>query len=392
MADEAHEIDAPEATGDTSQSNSSWIDRIGELARRKPLQRYGRYGVIGLVVVLGIWAARMGLDSVPFSPPPTANPSVEPHVTLAPDSLELTVADLPPYSGSASGSGGVLRLLDIHTVIPSRPRIEVITHEVKQGDTLFGIASNYGLTPETILWGNFETLKDNPHGLKPDQVLNILPVDGTYYQWHEGDTLDGVATFFGVEPEAIVDWPGNDLNPGMNYDEPGIEPGTWLVVPGGAREFVSWQAPRVSRANPAAARVLGPGYCGQVVDGAVGTGTFAWPAPGRTVSGYNYSSYHPAIDIGGSPGNAIFASDSGVVVYAGWNDYGYGNLIILDHGNGWQTLYAHLDTLNAGCGDSVFQSQVIAGMGCTGNCSGTHLHFEMQSDTYGKVNPINFLP
>jgi murein DD-endopeptidase MepM/ murein hydrolase activator NlpD len=81
-----------------------------------------------------------------------------------------------------------------------------------------------------------------------------------------------------------------------------------------------------------------------------------------------------------------------VVVYAGWNDYGYGNLVILDHGNGWQSLYAHLNTVGVGCGQSVFQSSTIGGMGCTGNCTGTHLHFEMQSDIYGKVNPLNFLP
>ncbi|NIV35196.1 MAG: peptidoglycan DD-metalloendopeptidase family protein, partial [Anaerolineae bacterium] len=117
--------------------------------------------------------------------------------------------------------------------------------------------------------------------------------------------------------------------------------------------------------------------------GAIGTSTFVWPAPSTSVSGFGYSSYHPAIDIGGAIGNAIYASDTGVVVYAGWNDYGYGNLIILDHGTGWQTLYAHLDTVKVGCGESVFQSSLIGTMGVTGNSSGPHLHFEMQSDTYG---------
>jgi murein DD-endopeptidase MepM/ murein hydrolase activator NlpD len=138
--------------------------------------------------------------------------------------------------------------------------------------------------------------------------------------------------------------------------------------------------------------VVGPGFCGQVVDGAIGTATFAWPTPGRSISGYGFSSFHPAIDIGGAIGNAIYASDTGVVVYAGWNTYGYGNLVIIDHGTGWQSLYAHLDRIDVGCGQSIFQGSQIGTMGITGNSSGPHLHFELQSDSYGKVNPSNFLP
>lgn len=360
---------------------------IGQLG-----SRYGRHLAIIVVLLLGLWAARMGLDSLPITAL-TGN-GQETEVAATPTALPnpLTVADLPSYGSDQTVSFGIQRKLDIHTVIPSRPRLEVDTYEVKKGDSLFGIADQFGLKPETILWGNHEVLEDNPHALEPGQELNILPVDGTYYQWHEGDTLTGVANFFQVEPEDIIDWPTNDLNPAMDYRNPDIEAGTWLIVPGGKREFVSWQAPRVTRDNPAAARVVGPGFCGQIVDGAIGTGTFAWPTPGTSLSGFNYSSYHPAIDIGGAIGHAIYASDTGVVVYAGWNNYGYGNLVILDHGNGWQSLYAHLDRVDVGCGESVFQSSQLGTMGVSGNSSGPHLHFELQSDVYGKVNPANFLP
>ena len=122
------------------------------------------------------------------------------------------------------------------------------------------------------------------------------------------------------------------------------------------------------------------------------------PLPGVTIAaknvdtGYDYSSIHPAIDIAGSTGHAIFASDSGVVVYSGWNDWGYGYVVVLDHGNGWQTLYAHLSSISVGCGQAVFQGQVIAAMGISGNSSGSHLHFEIMHDEYGKVNPWNYLP
>jgi murein DD-endopeptidase MepM/ murein hydrolase activator NlpD len=129
------------------------------------------------------------------------------------------------------------------------------------------------------------------------------------------------------------------------------------------------------------------------MDGPVGTGTYVWPTTARYISGYNYSpeSNHPAIDIGGQEGNAIYAVDNGVVVYAGWNDYGYGNMIVIDHGYGWQSLYAHLSALNVACGSYVYQGNVIGYMGTTGNSSGPHLHFELLSETYGKVNPLNFL-
>lgn len=373
---------------------SSWRASIAGWNASDLLDRYGRHLLMLAVIVVGLVAVRIGFDRLPLTATPASDTPVGQEASPTSDSQQpLTLADLPAYNGAEPVSaGGVFRRLNIHTVIPSRPRLVIITYTVQQGDSLFGIADKYGLQPETILWGNYDTLEDNPHALAPDQELNILPVDGTYYQWHEGDTLDGVATFFSVEPQDILDWPGNNLNPGMDFENPDIEPGTYVVIPGGKREFVSWQAPRVTRANPAAARILGPGYCGSIVDGAIGNGAFVWPTNSHSVSGNGFSSYHPAIDIGGSTGNAIYASDSGVVVYAGWNNYGYGNLVILDHGNGWQSLYAHLDTFGVGCGQSIFQGSVLGGMGSTGNSTGPHLHFELQSDTYGKVNPLNFLP
>ena len=88
----------------------------------------------------------------------------------------------------------------------------------------------------------------------------------------------------------------------------------------------------------------------------------------------------------------IYAADNGVIVYAGWNDWGYGNVVVIDHDGGWQTLYAHMSVLNVGCGQSVYQGDVIGYFGSTGNSSGPHLHFEMLNESYGKVNPWNFLP
>ena len=143
--------------------------------------------------------------------------------------------------------------------------------------------------------------------------------------------------------------------------------------------------------NPASARVLGPGACDPVSGGAVGYGTFIWPGNNHSISGYDYSEVHRGIDIAGNTGEAVYATDAGVIVYAGWNNYGYGYMIMIDHGNGFQSLYAHLSALNVGCGQSVGQGDVIGVIGSTGNSSGSHLHFEIISGS-GKINPHDVLP
>src|SRR5215211_2566697 len=108
--------------------------------------------------------------------------------------------------------GGIPRLADVHTTIPSRPRQEVIKYTVVEGDTVFGIAEKFGLQPYTILWGNYYTLLDNPHTLQAGQELNILPVDGTYHEWQQGEGLNGIANYYGVSPEDIINYPANNLD------------------------------------------------------------------------------------------------------------------------------------------------------------------------------------
>jgi len=305
--------------------------------------------------------------------------------------LYAGIPDLPPYPWRTNSGGAVSKRAEIRTTIPQRPEIDIVKYLVQQGDTLFGIAEEFGLKAETVLWGNYAILQDNPHSLRPGQELNVLPVDGTYYEWNQGDQLDAVAAFFGVSAQDIIDWLGNNLPPDIDPANPGIEPGTGLIIPGGRREFVTWSAPRITRANPAVANVAGPGACGSVSDGPIGEGSFIWPTTATNLSGTPFTSYHPGIDIAGSTGNAIYASASGVVVYAGWNNYGYGLMVVIDHGDGWQTLYAHMNDVDVVCGQAVFQGNVIGGVGSTGNSTGPHLHFEMQHDVYGKVNPFGFV-
>lgn len=324
----------------------------------------------------------------------------QPDVEVTTKHAEVAIQDspvtgnLPPFDSLTISrvSDGIPRVTDFRTTIPNRPRQEVITYTVKRNDTLFGIADSFGVKPETILWGNFETLQDNPHFLKPDQVLNILPVDGTYYEWKNGDNLAAVAGFFGVDPEAIIEFTGNQIDlTALDSQNAGLQADSWIVVPGGKRAIKDWGPPAITRQNPASASYYGEGSCGSIYEGAVGTGTFTWPTVSQSVSGYNYSGIHPAVDFAGATGNAVFASDSGVVVYAGWSNYGYGYLIVIDHGNGYQTAYAHLSAVAVTCGQSVFQTGYIGAVGNTGNSTGSHLHFEL---SYGgaKLNPLEYLP
>jgi murein DD-endopeptidase MepM/ murein hydrolase activator NlpD len=137
----------------------------------------------------------------------------------------------------------------------------------------------------------------------------------------------------------------------------------------------------------------GAGTCrGPYLSSAQGNGTFIWPSYNHNTSmGNQYGAYHHAIDISASTGDPIFATDGGVVVFAGLSDWGYGNLVVIDHGNGWQSVYAHLSTVLTSCGADVMQWTQIGNAGSTGNSTGPHLHFEL---TYNGVyvNPLGYLP
>ena len=96
------------------------------------------------------------------------------------------------------------------------------------------------------------------------------------------------------------------------------------------------------------------------------------------------------MDIGASYGSSVLAADSGTVILAGWNG-GYGNCVVISHGNGITTLYGHMSSIAVSSGQSVSQGQTIGYVGSTGASTGPHLHFTVY---YGgaTVNPIAYLP
>jgi murein DD-endopeptidase MepM/ murein hydrolase activator NlpD len=361
-----------------------------ETTKPKTLLRFAVYGISLIVMVLVVW----GIGSLiinGFAASPEPSPTASPTVIALPEEMST-----PEYSAN-QGSGGVIRQPEIQITVaptnsPSKEREEVINYTVESGDTIFGIADKFGLLPQTVLWSNRYILGDTPDGLGVGLEIVIIPVDGLYHRWSEGEGLNGVSEFYGVDPDVIVDYPLNNLDRNTlgNYSNPNIEPGTMLIVPGGTRPTVTWVVARDEAASGNS--YLGPGACGGIIYGNVGTGSFTWPTTATWLSGYDYTPpTHNGLDFDGDFGSPIYAADSGVIVYSGWSDRGYGNLIVIDHDGGWQTFYGHLmDGTLLPCGSNVQKGQLIASMGSTGNSTGPHLHFELRQNGY-PVNPWLYL-
>jgi murein DD-endopeptidase MepM/ murein hydrolase activator NlpD len=121
---------------------------------------------------------------------------------------------------------------------------------------------------------------------------------------------------------------------------------------------------------------------------------FAWPARGKLTSGYGrrWGRMHRGIDIAAPIGTPVYAAADGVVVDAGWNSGGYGNLVEIRHSDGTTTRYGHNSRIRVATGQQVRQGQQIADMGSTGRSTGSHVHFEIRPQGAGAVNPIAFLP
>jgi murein DD-endopeptidase MepM/ murein hydrolase activator NlpD len=344
-----------------------------------------RFGVVSWLVTVALVASLLGgafwwrtarADASALVPQPTAGPGADaPSVNLP----------LPPISGAVPSVG---RRIQLVTNIPAElPRYDPIQYTVERGDAMSKIAEKFDIDSESILYNNKDVLNDDPHGLKPGMVLVIPPVDGMLYTWKEGDTLEKVAGEFKAKAEDIINFPGNDVD----LTNPDFKSGTQVMIPGGSRDLINWSqfVPTITRGSGTGTSETGGNSCG---GGSVGDGVFGWPTGGpHTISGNNYSAGHLGIDITANEGDPIYAADAGVVTMAGWSQYGYGNVVQIDHGNGFVSLYAHLSTYNVSVCMSVGQGTVIGGAGNTGNSFGAHLHFEIRIGG-ANVNPLDFLP
>lgn len=254
----------------------------------------------------------------------------------------------------------------------AEPQPKVTTYTVEAGDTIEGIATRFGLETETLLMVNDLYADDL---LQIGQELQIPAMDALVYEVAEGDTLWGVADAFDADFHEIV-----SANPDINADA--LQPGDILLVPGGTppsrqRTMV---ASRGGGRSPAA------------------SGTLAWPAyaeltdwfGGRVHPVLGYWHMHDGIDIGVGWGTPVGAAAPGTVTHAGW-DGGYGITVQIDHGDGVVTMYAHLSEVAVGYGDWVDTGDLIGYSGDTGNSTGPHLHFSVI--VWGTpVDPLDWLP
>lgn len=261
---------------------------------------------------------------------------------------------------------------DTHTSVSVKPRSEIIEYKVKDGDTISTIAKEYGLSSDTIKWAN-DLSGDQ---IKPGQTLKILPVTGVSHVVKSADTLESVAKKYSAESQAIVDFPFNDVPDDFN-----LRVGQLLIVPDGSPPEV--KAPLKRQPQYLAQGPKSPAFS------APGGGQFIWPAGGALTQYYVW--YHPGIDIANRSAPGVAATDGGTVILAGWPDSsGYGNRIVIDHGNGYTSLYAHLSNVYVSIGESVSRGQLIGQMGSTGRSTGTHLHLEIHYKGV-PMNPLAIL-
>lgn len=242
---------------------------------------------------------------------------------------------------------------------------EISIYVVKEGDTLSQIAQMFDVTSNTILWANDLKSKTDIH---PGDSLVILPIVGVRHIVKSGDTIGSIAKKYGGDADEILSY--NQLASASE-----LSLGATLIIPNGN---LHESAPKTGSGSSSGGRSSG-------VASASSGGGFQNPLPGavRTQGLHGYN----GVDLAGvAAGTSVRAAASGEVIVArssGWNG-GYGNYVVIKHGNGTQTLYAHLNYVNVAAGASVGAGDVVGGVGSTGRSTGTHLHFEVR----GASNPF----
>lgn len=258
------------------------------------------------------------------------------------------------------------------TQVSDKVRDRVEEYVVKAGDTVSGIADKFGVSKDTIRWEN-NLLSVN--AIKPSQTLKILPVTGVRHKVARGETVYTIAKKYGANAQAIVDFPFNNFVDNETFS---LAVGQDVIVPDGEKpNEVLWSPSKyIVQNTPNAGTVTG-------------SGQFVWPIGGRITQGFSW--YHRGLDIATAFGTPVLAADSGTVEVAGWPDNsGYGIRVVINHGNGYKTLYGHMSKVLVSAGQAVSRGQQIGLEGSTGRSTGPHLHFEIFKGGV-KVNPLEYL-
>lgn len=275
---------------------------------------------------------------------------------------------------TASGTS----LIKTATPTTSIVRQTVTQYTVRGGDTISTIASSFGISSKTILWAN--NLSDTDF-IKPGQTLKIPPTSGVVHTVASGDSIASIAKKYKADEAKILEF--NKLP-----DASAIEVGQTLIIPGGSIEPAPVAPVRVAAASIGSGSIFSTSVPPSVRTAS--NGRLQWPTVNHKINQY-FSWRHTGIDIEADLGTPIYAAEGGRVITAqgGWNG-GYGNYIIIDHGNGMQTLYGHASRLYVHAGETVSRGQTIAGAGTTGRSTGIHLHFEVRING-ARLNPFSYL-
>ena len=251
----------------------------------------------------------------------------------------------------------------------------ISTYIVRDGDTLSEIASQYGVSQNTILWANnLKSVTD----IHPGDTLLILPVSGIKHTVKSGETLASLAKTYGGTAEDIASFNGLD-------DGDPLVAGSSVIIPGGeatasAAASSGAKKPAASAKSPAAPKGLA-GTGGKDLSSFWTSNPLSHAILTQGIHDTN------AVDLGSPVGSPIRAIGPGKVIFVSTNgsyNHGWGNDVIIDHGNGVQTLYAHMSTVSATVGQTVSGGTVIGAVGMTGDTTGPHLHLEVR----GARNPF----
>lgn len=276
-------------------------------------------------------------------------------------------------------------------------RTKTETYTVEPGDTISTIAHKFGVNIGTVLWANNLTARST---IRPGTTLRIPAVSGVLHTVQKGDTISRIAAKYGSNEESILAF--NKL-----ASEATLRIGEEITVPGGTPPAT---APIVSR-QPVATRPDVPisRIANKATDiyqelsgkndnrakpedvketEAANKSKLLWPTKQRVINQY-YGWKHTGVDLDGDYTDPIYASEDGTVETAGWNSGGYGLQIVINHGGGTKTRYAHASKMFVKAGDKVKRGQVIAMVGTTGRSTGTHLHYEVYINNK-RVNPLAY--
>jgi len=319
------------------ESNKSIIVDV-LMAKRGTYQRPFLHFSLGLLFVAGVMSAPMIASA--------QNGNIS---SFTPPSAVASSIDFTDYG--------------VQTKVSEKPRDQVISYTIVKGDTLSTIAQKFGVSIDTIKWAN-DIQGDS---LTIGKDLKIPPVTGVVHKVRDGETVYSIAKKYKTDAQKIVNFPFNDF---ADLDTFALNIGQTLIVPDGVIE----QAPAIIFQAP-------PVFAG-------GTGQFMWPTNG-VITQYPIW-YHMALDIANPGGPPVMAADDGIVTTVKYLTYDYGHHVVIDHGNGFSSLYGHMTDIYVTPGQRVTRGTVIGRMGSTGRSTGTHLHFEIRYNGSAQ-NPLSFL-